>query len=870
MLTSNNHLLKYYYLFYAEGPKMKRKRNLFFLIVTTLSLMISILNVMTIKAASVPTTEEVYKAAPEGVDITDYMEFVNSYKDNTINSVKVYEKGSEYGNMTDIIELLNEDELSSSKQLSSIWGKKKDETTEDDNYFDLKKKQTISAWLYFGDKYAYEGLDGEDPETVMGLPDGMAFVIQDDDRGIEAISNLTTALTAKGITAPGQSLGVWGGVDVDNVSTNRRIIGGSAIQNSFALEFDTMQNSKAVKSRKPFSPAYKKDNFFDGMMYKKSRAVRGQHIAWNYPGGRLGDVSTANEIEDVPDTNQFSYFLNKNSDYYYGMNHRGALSNVYLSGYQDDNSKNTDNSWHHFKIVYTPPEEGDNIAKVSYYFNDKNYDGTLKPSSESDQKINQKVDTTLLMNGKNVEKKVRWGFTASTGSPDSGKSTFAVVMQEMPNVANITTDTALYDLSQYNENGEKGRFIEDLDKKEVGTSQNSPLYTVANGDDLRFEYNLNYSSGHAGSGDEIKTVIKLPKNIDYSPNSETQLGTDGNVGQITYSNFVDGTKNRTETISADQITQDADGNNIVKLTLDPLMNENENAKVEFFGKADAAKTSKKVLGEHTSYKSLHFIDDIMSPSFIIADRLMLTTADDADLGTINTSTTNNSVKLNLAMNYQQDSLFDNNGVTLYTMIDDDKTKLNSEFIETNNTEKTHDIANDLVDATLLNAATLGAGDHKVTVYAVDYLGRTSDPIDYNVTVEGTVLKLDIDEDVSFQDVNYQSTRGHVRRKGKWKVKVLSSNTSWDLSAAGDKLHMKGDPTQTMGPMFFRDKNHNDFALNSIGTPVIASDYSMAENQEKDVSGDWGRDDGILLNNNEIQKAGTYTGKITWKLVDSLD
>jgi len=850
---------------------MMKKRNLFFLIVTTLSLMISIFNVMAIKAATAPTTEEVYKAAPEGVDITDYMEFIGAYKDNTINSAKIYEKGSKYGNTTDIIELLNEDELSSNKQLSSIWGKKKNETTEDDNYFDLKKKQTVSAWLYFGDKYAYEGLTGEDPETVMGLPDGMAFVIQDDDRGIEAISNLTTAVTAKGITAPGQSLGVWGGVDVDNISSNRRIIGGSAIQNSFALEFDTMQNSKAVKKWKPLSPSsYKKDNFFDGMVYKKSRAVKGQHMAWNYPGGRLGDPITANEIEDVPDTNQFSYFLNKNSEYYYGMNHRGAISNLYLSGYEGDDSKNTDNSWHHFKIVYTPPEEGDNIAKVSYYINDKNYDGTLKPSNESDQIINQKVDVTLLMNGKNVEKKVRWGFTASTGSPDSGKSTLAVVMQEMPNVANITTDTALYDLSQYNEDGNKGRQIDDLDKKENGVSQDDPRYTVANGDDLRFDYNLEYSSGHAGTGDEIKTVIKLPKNIDYSPNLETQLGTDGNVGQIIYSGFGSAANNRTETISADQITKDTDGNNIVKVTLDPLMKENENIKVEVFGKADAAKTTKKVLGEHTSYKSLHFIDDIMSPSFIIADRLMLTTDDDSDLGTINTSSTNNSVNLNLAMNYQQDSLFDNRGVTLYTKIDDDRTKMNSQFIETKNTEKAHDIANDLVDATLLNATTLGTGDHKVTVYAVDYLGRTSDPIDYTITVEGTVLKMDIDDEVSFQDVNYQSTSGFVRRKGKWGVKVLSSNTTWNLSVVGDPLHMKDNPAQTMGPMFFRDKNHNDFALNGVGTPIIASDYSMAEDQEKDVCGDWGLDDGILLDNTSIQMAGKYEGEITWKLVDSID
>src|SRR5699024_3821774 len=93
------------------------------------------------------------------------------------------------------------------------------------------KKQTLSMWLYFGSV--------KDPR---GIPDGMAFVLQNDDRGANAISKLN------GKVNNGETLGVWGSDGNKDVTNTDAGYGGvtpiqkQAIQNSVAIEFDTETN----------------------------------------------------------------------------------------------------------------------------------------------------------------------------------------------------------------------------------------------------------------------------------------------------------------------------------------------------------------------------------------------------------------------------------------------------------------------------------------------------------------------------------------------------------------------------------------------------------------------------------------------------
>lgn len=838
---------------FQEGAVMlKNNRNIFRIALLFLLSFVAFLFTATSTIAA-PTVSQVYNAAPDGLNISDYMTGVEKYNDGTINNVKIYKSGSSYGNKSDIIQLMTDQSGASSKQLSSIWGKRPDDpgSTDDkiDNYFDLSKKQTVSAWIYLGDKDGYPSGTANN-DTAKSLPDGLAFVLQDDARGSRAI-----ATTNSGESAFGETLGVWGSSGQSgNNSTISRNLGLTAIQNSFALEFDTLQNNT------PITSILGKDDFFDGGYYNGSQMAKGQHIAWNYPASTeiwSGDTLTPspNNNVDVPYTYMSNYYsLGLISPYYYGLVHRDSLQNIDLTG-----QYTVADSWQHFRLTYTPPASGSTVATISYVFNDKTYDGKIKPYTQYNKKNNRQIDIARFM--KNGNTKVRWGFTASTGSPNSAPSTFAAIMQEMPNTANIDTTTKLYDLSQYDSNGNLGREISDLDKKEtleaIDPATKNPEYNVANGDNLRFDYNLTYNSGFAGTGGEITTAISLPKSVDFTPDA------DNNIGQIVYSGFSDDSKNKTVKISASDIEND-----VLNLNLQTMDTEGQIAKIELFGKANATTTPTKVLGQHVSYKSLHFIDDVMSPSFLINDRLNLSTKDNLDLGSIDIkSTDNNQVDLNLTTNYAGGSSFDTKGVTLYTQIDD-KTPTTSN-ISTSDGKSSYDIANNIANSTQFSASYLGVGDHKIKVYVIDSLKRVSDPIVYTVNVKGKELKLLVDDIYSFQNINYKSSTGFVKRNGDWKVSVLSADTPWTLTASAADLTLEGDKSQTIGPLFYRDKNNNDFSM-ANQTPVIASDdNTSAATKTTDVSGNWGNEDGILLQNNTVKPAGKYSGVIKWNLIDSV-
>lgn len=822
------------------------------------------MNSLTVHAA--PTLEQVYQAAPEGLALEDYMTHTATFtatNDSMTNQAQIIKANSStYNNPYDIIQML--DANGGKTQLASIWGHRTDDDTNTtvDNYFDLKRKQTVSAWMYFGDKTPY-GKDVVEGDTAKGLSDGMAFVLQSDARKSNAISYSTN----DGKLATGETLGVWGSSNSTHTPiTSLLSIGTGSIKNSFALEFDTLKNNSAGSSDNTI------DDFFDGMQTSSmTTQVKGQHIAWGYPfnGSTIAAGSGASVPSSATTTNTYLYntyragLILQRTYYYYGMNHQNPIQNLYLSGDSD-----TSTAWHHFTFNYDPPTDGSSMATIEYIFNDKNYDGTVRPFKDWDYRTTT-IDISKIIDSSSTNPyQVRWGFTASTGSKQSAPSNNAIIMQTMPNVANIDVSSELYDMSQYDSNGNLGRKISDLDKKPTLESSNSAKYNVANGDKLRFDFNLNYLSGFAGTGDEIKTVLKLPDYVDFSADSTTALGQENIIGQIHYSNFDNDADNTTVPIYANELTTDSDGNAIINLTLHKMDTADQTAKVELFGKAAATTTPTTVLGKHASFKSLHFIDDVMTPSFIINDRLNLTTTDNLNLGTINTNDVNNNkVNLNLNLSYQNNSNFDKNNVTLYTQVDNKEST--STVISTADQKNSYDIANNIGNSTQLTAEYLGTGQHTIKVYAVDNLGRTTDAITYTVNVQGTELKLDVDPEFFFQDINYQAASGVVYRKGAWNVKVISSDTPWTLTATADPLVKESDTSQVLGPMFFKDKAGNEKTL--VGqTPTIASDDNSDPSlKTTNISDSWSNNDGILLQSEGVKESGQYTSTIKWNLINSL-
>ncbi|MEN2359840.1 lectin-like domain-containing protein [Levilactobacillus brevis] len=156
-------------------------------------------------------------------------------------------------------------------------------------------------WMYFGNYPVNAG-------------DGMAFVIQNDARGINAVSR-----ASNGTVGNGQTLGVWG-VD-DNTSSTAAQIASRGIQNSWALEFDTYLN----------------DNNFD---LQTGRAK--QHIASNYPGYSGSYASGGN---------------------FFYLKHNGLMTDSSDPSYL---LSSRDYTWKHLTLEWSAA-----ASTITYSFNDK-------------------------------------------------------------------------------------------------------------------------------------------------------------------------------------------------------------------------------------------------------------------------------------------------------------------------------------------------------------------------------------------------------------------------------------------------------------------------------------------------------------------
>lgn len=261
------------------------------------------------------------------------------------------------------------------KQFGALWSTA-------DNAFDLTKNETASMWLYFGN-------------NGKKAADGMALVLQNDDNGLAATPTF-------GKTVSGETLGVWG-VDTDKKQATADKLAASAIQNSWALEFDTHLNSSTN-----YSNAGSADSF-DGKL-------AGPHLAYNYPG----EVSTyqmvkASQLLPLPA-----------SGYYATQTHEGAITGDY--------TLLSNGAWHHLTLDWDAAEQ-----QMTYTFNDKD------PATGHEQAgISKTAAIDLAKIDPENTGQVRWGFTGATG--DSYENNL-VVMEKIPGLVNAQATTKLTDVT---------------------------------------------------------------------------------------------------------------------------------------------------------------------------------------------------------------------------------------------------------------------------------------------------------------------------------------------------------------------------------------------------------------------------------------
>ncbi|CAJ1200737.1 hypothetical protein CPR19088_GLDEOEPO_00806 [Companilactobacillus paralimentarius] len=680
----------------------------------------------TVQVEALPTTDEVYTNAPDGLNLTNLLD------------IKEYNGGPNSASLitnypVNIIELLNENKGNS--QIGSFWGRKYSDDSETKLYnsFRTDKPQTISAWIYFGDTYhLYPDLTGKtnkdsynDAMSTNKTSDGIALVLQDDSRGASAVSTAIGG-SGKGNPSYGETLGVWAGTTVDHSPiTGATSLSATAydnlyttgIQNSFALEMDTLQNYKKPTASGLFDYTGQ-DDYFDNLF-----DIKGQHIVGGYPGS-----------QDTYKVSSETYggLLSGGRYYYSELTKLGVpLNNIDISGYGIATPKDVDHAWKHFTFYYYPPtSDTSNTASYKYRFNDQNIDGTAAVFNVMDRGSGTIDLSKIGAQSKNI----RWGFTASTGSQYSAPKTYSMIMQQMPNTANIESSSKLLDMSQYGSDSMLGREIKDLGENSsfrpdsaspIGEFISKSDYNVSNNDTLLFQYDLNYDSGTLNTG-EITTQIHLPKNVNFKTGLSDTVGS-GSIGKVVYSgNGSDSSKSFE--FSAADITSDAkSGDSVINMKLADMDTENQHATIYLYGQANAATTPLLVRGEPTSLHSDHYISDITSANFIINDQLNI--ASDTTEQTVNSD---EDVKLTGTLNYAGNSTFDGKAVEMHTKINGTEIPSGEAVATSGSKTGTYTM---ISSSAISSGSPLKIGKNTIEVYAVDSLNRTSNKIVYTINVK---------------------------------------------------------------------------------------------------------------------------------------
>ncbi|WP_125713917.1 L-type lectin family protein [Companilactobacillus kedongensis] len=721
--------------------------------------------------------------APAGLKFSDY------FKNGTVPTNNASIISSNDGN-TGIVQLTKR----AQNQQSYVWS-----NPDSMNYFNLKAKQTLSMWIYL-DNRANPG-------------DGMAFVLQ--NSGFDAAAKLSNGETAKG-----QTMGVWGSDDSYKSSTTSDDVAAKAIQNSWALEFDTFENNNNSGASMfdngiATDANYKNYNTsFDGQLGINSIY---SHIAYNYPG----EATTYMQHSDKTANDGNSYYPNPVQTYWYSMAHKGLKSTSNNKGLSL-----SDGMWHHVVISYQPPVEGSNKGHLSYTFDDKIKTADLfapkkqQPVSDSNIEINTDnfYKNSTQQFGRDTGK-ILWGFTGTTGASYARNM---VIFESIPSLVEGTVSSNIYDDSQ------AGKELTSTDDK------------VYNGDNMRFVYNLKRDSGELDWKD-INAVINLPDNMDYT--GGTIAYSDGTIDNISASDLSSGTFTRTL-------------KNLLK-SGDP-----NSATVTINGVTNATKPTAdtNVAATTASFNGSDLLKNVDLQGFTIKATTMKLVPDSTnlDLGS------KESVDAMATASYIDPSVVMNNSkVTVHYKLND-------------GTEKTQALASGSNGKISINVvkADLNDGDNKLTAYVTDSDGNRSNSVTYSINKPTIApILIDADSNMSFRTVHSNGKDQMVKRNGSWKINVVDNTdpSDWKLTASAVQ-----DPSSDTfdGDLLYVD---NTGVTQSVlnGSIVQIADKStfpsnfVSDGKTYQVANTWDNDDGILLKANSTAKKGNYKYDVTWNLTDSL-
>ncbi|TGD21138.1 hypothetical protein EGT49_11960 [Companilactobacillus suantsaicola] len=425
--------------------KYKRSTHFFyiFLFILFTFLLILPLNYQTVLAADTNQAdyENALKTVPKGLSWSDGAFSEANFEGN---SAQIVQSKNPNSPNTSIIKMTN-----TTNQVGGIWS-----NFDKDNYFNVNHNQKVSMWLYFG--YAKSITD---PNRFFP-GDGMAFVLHNDARGINAHS--TGIRDGKLTPGDGETLGVWG-TDWDPSETNSANIAKTAIQNSVAIEFDTF-----IDRVSSYDDIKGEGASFD-LSYSGSKNYD-PHIAFGYP---------AKPITYIPQYAQDSAGNRRNFFMMYHQNAYGGTPSEFLNL--------VDSKWHHLTVEWQKPDSGSTIGKLTYHYDDKDPVTSTPLSSEITRSLDINTNTFASADGK-----LYWGFTGSTGTYTENN---LIAFESIPSYVDAQATSTIHN-----------------DTENTDISQNS--HVNAN-DKITYNYNLSYI-GWTREWSNIKARMDIPSNMTFS------------------------------------------------------------------------------------------------------------------------------------------------------------------------------------------------------------------------------------------------------------------------------------------------------------------------------------------------------------------
>ncbi|WP_125590258.1 hypothetical protein [Companilactobacillus jidongensis] len=644
---------------------MLGKRRIIALLVFSVSFLVGLFFVRTTSVEAYYSDEESMAVAPSGIDLKDLD-----------SDDALFVRGKYVGfmptamkdrNDPSIYPILRMSDNGTTGVTSSLWS-----NNDNDNYLDITQKQTLSFWIYFGDSYSY--------------PQGTAFVLQ--NSGADAI-----AVGKSGSIAGGQSMGVWGS-DTPNKSS-LSAIASSAIQKSWALEFDTQSNQNGYKYDEVSKATI--GNSFDTYQIIENNSVSYgyQHLAWNYPGR----------------TDSYNHIDTTSSRYTYQMRHKDS-EQIYFSSLATPID-----SWHHMLIEYNPPAQKGGIARLKYSINLKGVDSGIRnpdtPTATGQKPYSNTIDLDTSEFQLGDSNKLRYGFTSAAGDKDP--ATEALVFETIPAIVQAEPSAYVVDDTTKSRIGASTPAFDGDDEKLAVTTKVHPK------DDLTFKYLLNYQSGKK-SAEGIVAAIDLPENVTFG-SSDTDV-----IGKATYTS-ADGSTTKEIALTTADISNG-------KLTYDLLTLDNKNStdwtsvKLELNATANELSTGSTKLTvptSHIKFEGPNYISDVQTDKFDIvepADELTISTTKDKFNIKVGSD-----AKLTGDMKFKNKTDIDNNDMDIHYSIDGGKDQLGFDTGTPNGSFKIP-----------IESSYLDVGTHEVVVQVIDDNYQTSSGVE---TIASNKLKFTI-------------------------------------------------------------------------------------------------------------------------------